>query len=58
MLDYEILSYKVTCTLKDSGCVQEHGFSTEDAAKDFIIANRVNWAGYRLIKLSVAIIDF
>ncbi len=58
MLDYEILNYKVTYSLKDSGCVQERGFSTEEAAKDFIIANRVNWGGYRLIKLSVAIIDF
>ena len=58
MLDDEILSYKVTCTLKDSGCVLEYGFSTEESAKDFIIANRVNWGGYRLIKLSVAIIDF
>ena len=58
MLDYEILSYKVTYTLKDSGCVQEHGFSTEDEAKNFIINNRVNWRGYRLIKISAAIIDF
>lgn len=57
MLDYEILSYKVTYSLKN-GCVQEHGFSTEDAAIAFVTDNRNSWSAYKLIKLSVAIIDF
>ena len=57
MLDYEILNYKITCYLKN-GCIQEYGFSTEEAAKDFIIEHRDEWISFRLIKISAAIIDF
>lgn len=60
MLDYEILVYKVEYHEIGavSGCWFNCEFNTEENAINFIKENRIEWSGYRLIKMQTAIIDF